>query len=260
MDLTLALTVHRETYVAVPTLHSAAAALGHAKAAGLTYQFVVGFDDASDATRETIYGLTETLGLRAEFYTFNNADQGLTRNRIAQRAVGTYLAFLDADDLFSENWLTRAVAHLRHADQDGRRVIAHPEVTWQFGGAENIQINCSSDDPFFSPAMLSMRNYYDALCVARTDTYLAIPFASRSLEDGFAHEDHQWVVETWQANFIHEIVRDTIIFKRRQSRSQSRFSREVNAMIRRQDALRIDRLVPPAPEGDTSTARRQSDD
>lgn len=242
MDFTLALTAHNETHVAIPALRSAALALTQADRAGLTYEVLVGFDSASDECRAIVTQTLAALELTARCIDVGFRDQGKTRNAIAQQAQGRNLGFLDADDLISENWLAQGMQMLDRAAKTNRKTIIHPELHWQFGGANNVQLNCASDDPLFSHGILAIRNYYDALCLAPTEAYRSVPFAPRDLANGLAYEDHQWIVETLAAGWHHDVARDTVIFKRKRPQSQSSRSRSANSMIRRQDSLRIDRL------------------
>jgi len=181
-------------------------------------------------------------GLEPEEQNFAFRDQGATRNALVQSARGRFLAFLDADDLFTENWLAAGVAQLEAALAEGRKAIAHPDLLRHFDKAKKILMTCGSDDPFFSLHVLAVRNYYDALCIAPVEAWRDIPFAARDLGRGFALEDYQWVVETVFAGWEHIVVPDTVIFKRKRAVSQSQSSRQANAMIRRQDQLRIDKI------------------
>ena len=104
-DLTVAVTAHAEGLEAGPALRSAEAAISELEAEGITVERLVGLDCASQRTKQFFSqpALSEWAQLEFEF-----ADQGATRNALAQAARGKYLAFLDADDLFSQNWLTLA--------------------------------------------------------------------------------------------------------------------------------------------------------
>ena len=68
--------------------------------------------------------------LRARF----NADQGKVRNHAVGLVSAGHVAFLDGDDLWSENWLVDA--YRMCADDD--RVIGHPELNWFFENQQNL--------------------------------------------------------------------------------------------------------------------------
>lgn len=238
--ITLAMTVHAETFLAGPTMHSAHDALAAAEAAGYATERLIGMDTATDAARAYF-----DQPAFADWRKIHVAcrDQGLTRNALVAEATGDYLAFLDADDLFSENWLTQAAATLDAAAAAGRdKVIVHPELNWQFDAINNVYSNPAQDDPFFSPYVMSTANYYDALCMAPRAAWVEHGFPVRDVAGGFAMEDYQWFVEMTARGWEHDVARDTIIFKRRRDMSQSVQARGATALIRAIEPLAIDKV------------------
>ncbi|SLN68894.1 glycosyltransferase family A protein [Roseisalinus antarcticus] len=237
-DLTLALTVHAESLVAGPTLASAEAALARLEAAGYRVERLIGLDDPTPEARAF---MTQPALAAWEVREMAFRDQGRTRNALAAQARGRWLAFLDADDLFSENWLIEAVQSLEAAGP-GARVILHPEVVWEFDGTAMSHANIAQDNPLFTPHHLGIQNYYDALCLAPREAWTEVPFADRDIAGGFAYEDWQWAVETMAAGWHHGVVRDTLIFKRRRDSSQTGEARSRRVSIRGLAALAIDRI------------------
>lgn len=247
-DITLAMTVHAETHVAGPTMHSAEAAIAAAEAAGHRVERLIGMDTPTPAARayfgRPVFDAWRRIELECR-------DQGLARNALVAEATGTYLAFLDADDLFSENWLARAADCLDAGRAEGRRVIVHPELNWQFDAIQNVYSNPAQSDPFFSPHVMSTANYYDALCMAPRAAWRELGFPERDVAGGFAMEDYQWFVEMTARGWEHDVARDTIIFKRRRDASQSVEARGRTALIRAIEPLAIDRIrhmVAPDPD------------
>ena len=239
-DITLAMTVHAETFLAGPTMHSAQAAIAAAEAAGHRVERLIGLDTATDAARAYFGQPAFDDWTKIEV---SCRDQGLTRNALVEAATGTYLAFLDADDLFSENWLAKAADTLDAAAAAGRdKVIVHPELNWQFDAINNVYANPAQDDPFFSPHVMSTANYYDALCMAPRAAWLELGFPRRDVSGGFAMEDYQWFVEMTARGWEHDVARDTIIFKRRRDQSQSVEARGKTALIRAIEPLAIDQV------------------
>ena len=238
--ITFAMTVHAETFLAGPTMHSAHAAIAAAEAAGYAVERLIGLDTATDAARAYFSQPAFADWDRIEV---NCRDQGLTRNALVDRATGDYLAFLDADDLVSENWLSGAAACLDAAAAQGRhKVIAHPELNWQFDGINNVYANPAQDDPFFSPYVMSTANYYDAMCMGPTAAWRELAFPKRDVAGGFAMEDYQWFVEITALGWEHDVAPDTIIFKRRRDASQSVTARGSQALIRAIEPLAIDQV------------------
>ncbi len=242
IDLTLALTVHSETHVAGPTLLSIKDALHSLTQAGFTSETLVGFDSAPDNVSRFIRQGMQDHPQDVRFFDYCNLDQGATRNALAQAARGHCLAFVDADDLVSENWLRNAVALVYQLERDGQSPIIHPELNWQFDGINHVYSNPAQSDPFFSGHVMAIANYYDAMCVGPTRLWQELPFAERDLENGFALEDYQWFVEATDRGWHHAVAPGTIVFKRRRDTSQHRNSSAAKALIRAIPALAIDRI------------------
>ena len=68
----------------------------------------------------------------------DEGDLGRVRNALVPQTAGGFIAFLDADDLFSENWLADGLDTLTAAERPGERIIAHPEVNIIFDGGNYL--------------------------------------------------------------------------------------------------------------------------
>ena len=144
-------------------------------------------------------------------------DQGKVRNHIVGIAQGRYVAFLDGDDLWSENWLLTAYEMSRsHAGP----LVIYPEFNWFFEGSNNILCQVDSDSEFFDQEALRSVNLWDALCFCPRQVYLDTPFPPRRISDGFAFEDWNWNRRIMELGVTQKIAPDTIIFKRRRIGSQ----------------------------------------
>lgn len=238
-DLTLVVTAHAETVVAGPTMRSADAAVAHARAQGLSVETIVALDAATPAT--TAYFAQPAFD-HWERRTYAEGDLGRVRNAVLPDTAGRHVAFLDADDLFGENWLAAAVALLREGEERGERWIAHPELNVFFDAARSVLVNVDQDAPLFTPYFLYVRNLYDALCVAPREAYLETPYGAVDLPHGVGFEDWQFAVESMAAGWRHKVVPDTVIFKRRRDDSLVVTSSARHAVLRSLPALAIDRV------------------
>lgn len=239
IDLTLALTIHSETTVAGPTIQSAEAAIRAVEANGFHVERLLGFDNP---TPEAVAFFSSQKYSKWKIFNYAFRDQGQTRNALSIAATGKWLAFLDGDDLFSENWLIKSVHILNSATNIGRKIIVHPEVNWVFDSGSFVFTKICQNDKLFSPYYFLVTNYYDALCVASRDVWMECLYPHRDIPSGFAYEDWQWNIESMSKGWFHTIANDTIIFKRRRDSSQTHESRNRTACIRALDVMTINKL------------------
>jgi hypothetical protein len=238
-DLSIIVTAHDETLVAGPTMRSAEASVCMAEAAEFRVERIVALDAATEDCRvfftQPDFGNWEKVEL-------NECDLGRTRNAMIGIAKGRWIAFLDADDLFSENWLREGARQLAQAEAAEERAIVHPEMNWLFDGAASVFTKPEQDDPLFTPYYFYAANYYDSLCIAPREAHIEIPYAHRDIPNGLSFQDWQWGIETMAAGWRHVIAKDTIIFKRRRDSSLVTESSGRRATIRAIGPMAIDRV------------------
>lgn len=220
------ITAHNEGVMAGLSLKSYLDCIAHAEAGGLSVEKLIVLDRANTATRDVFadaaqYGATV---LETDF-----GDQGKARNAAVEQSIAKYVAFLDADDLWSYNWLLEAY---RLCETDPGRIIAHPEFNWFFQGSNNIYVKADQTDPNFSYEFLRVANYWDALCLAPRCAYTDFPLYDRDIRGGFAFEDWHWNCVTVEAGFVHRVAMDTIHFKRRRDLSQTLLASSTRALMR----------------------------
>jgi hypothetical protein len=238
-DVSLVITAHDETLVCGPTMAAADVAVDAARSAGHTVQTVIALDRPSAAT-------TEYFGQAAfghwERWVMDEGDLGQARNRVVPRTDGRFIAFLDADDLFSENWLAAGVTRLKDAAEEGDSIIAHPELNVIFDGPMALNQLVDQDSPFFTPHFLYVRNAYDSLCLTPREAHLETPYVARDIPNGLSFQDWQFAIETMSRGWRHVVVPDTIIFKRRRDFSLMVESRTRQSMVRSLPEMAIDRI------------------
>ena len=202
-------------------------------------QTILALDAATEAT--TAY-FGQACFDHWERQVFTEGDLGRVRNTVVSQLDSRHVAFLDADDLFSDNWLASGVAALDEAAERGERAIAHPELNVVFDGVRTIQVNLDQRSPLFTPHYLYLRHYYDSLCLAPREAHLEIPYVSRDVPNGLSYQDFQFTIETLDAGWRHLVVRDTIIFKRRRDVSLVTESTQRKAVVRALPGMAIDRV------------------
>lgn len=235
-EISAIVTLHAEFILAGPTLRSAEQAIAAAERSGLKVERVIGLDRPTEETRTFARAFA---GDRWRVQEVDCGDQGAARNAYAGSSEGEWIAFLDGDDLWSENWLVKAAEKARDR---GEKAIVHPELNWFFGRQNAIHVNVDQDDPLFDPRFYHYRSLYDALSFAPRDAHLEVPFAQRDLDRGYAFEDMQWSIETMLAGYRHVVAPDTIIFKRRREGSQNAIAGARGVAIRDLPILQIEQL------------------
>ncbi|QZY28153.1 glycosyltransferase family A protein [Nocardioides coralli] len=238
-DLTLVVTAHDETTVCGPTMRSADIAVAAARERGYVVQAVIALDAPTDATSRYF---DQPHFDHWERRVLHERDLGRVRNAVLADVDGRHVAFLDADDLFSENWLAEGVAALDAAAEEGRRAIAHPELNVIFDGRQAVRLNIAQDSLLFTPHYLYVRHYYDSLCLAPRAAHLEIPYVSRDIPNGLSFQDYQFTIETMAAGWEHLVVPDTIIFKRRRDFSLVTESNGRSSLVRSLPAMAVDRV------------------
>lgn len=239
VDLSVLVTFHDETLVSGPTMAAADAAVASARAAGFTVELLMVLDNATDATTQWCNQPCFDHWTRFER---SEGDLGRVRNAMIPHTAGRFIAFLDADDLFSENWLRDGLKRLIEAEQNNIRAIAHPELNWLFDGAQSVFFKPSQDDPLFTPYHFYFMNYYDSLCMTPRDCHLEHPYVHRDIPNGLSFQDWQFAIETMAAGWKHLNVPDTIIFKRRRETSLVMESRNRMSILRPLDVMTVDKI------------------
>lgn len=214
-DLSAVLTAHAEGTMVGVSFRSMLAAVRVAVDAGLGVEVLVVLDKSDLATGEM---LAEADLQGARVVEVDYGDQGLVRNHAVGESGGRFVAFLDGDDLWTENWLVAA----HEVCAANARTIAHPYADWVFGNHRALWLPPDQMDRDFEPATLRVTNAWDALCLAPREAYLDHPFQARDLALGYAFEDWLWNLETIESGYVHRVVPETIHFKRSRPGSQFR--------------------------------------
>jgi glycosyltransferase involved in cell wall biosynthesis len=169
LDISAILTAHAEGTTVGVSFRSMLAAVSVAREADLDVEMLVALDRPDEATREM---LAEVESQGARLLEVSHGDQAPVRNDTVRESRGRFIAFLDGDDLWAENWLVEA--HALCANEP--RTIAHPYADWVFGEGHALSLPPDQTDPEFDPATLRVTNAWDALCLAPREAYLDHPY------------------------------------------------------------------------------------
>ena len=142
-------------------------------------------------------------------------DLGLARNAAVRAARGEYVAFMDGDDLMSENWVTQGI---RTGNSSASNVFLHPASNYIFGnGNTYIYLHRDMEDPEYKSSGLVAENYWTAISMGPRDLYLKNPYEMNQIKQGFAYEDWSWHSKTVSQGIVHKIVSNTSHFIRRKA-------------------------------------------
>jgi hypothetical protein len=238
-DLTLIVTAHDETIVSGPTMRSADLAVEAARERGYTVQPIIALDAPTEATTAYFH---QSRFDHWEHRIMDERDLGRVRNALLPETDGEFIAFLDADDLFSENWLAEGIAAVKVGKERGERLIGHPELRVLFDRNHAVSRNVGQDSPLWTPHYFYVRNYYDSLLIAPREAHLAVPYVHRDIRNGLSFQDWQFCIETMSRGWKHIVVKDTIIFKRRRDFSLVLESKDRRSIVRSLPEMTIDRV------------------
>ncbi|MBK7953298.1 MAG: hypothetical protein IPK02_04565 [Candidatus Accumulibacter sp.] len=221
-DITVTVMFHREGAYALPALSSMQEMVSTARAAGLRVECRAVLDCADAHTKQIVLLRGAWLD---EILEVSFGDLGLSRNHGVIAARGQFLAFLDGDDLWGDDWLV--LAHLA-ATALGvpEAAIWHPESLFYFNDGDFDRHSKtrqpsaaarafhlflrSSDDPGFDRNALLLNNLWSANVLAARALHLRFPYQAVSKDRGFGIEDWAWNIETVWAEIRHLVVPDTI--------------------------------------------------
>jgi glycosyltransferase involved in cell wall biosynthesis len=236
-DITAIMTAHSEGVLAGPSVASFDQAIAAARSTGLTVESVIVLDRPDPAT----HAYFEQTAARHRLIVTDEGDPGQARNAGVASGTGAFVSFLDADDLWCEDWLV--LAH-RFCSVAPDTTIAHSEVNVVFGAESKMWFHVDSRDPTFDTSYLGVGNYWDALSFAAREIYRHYPFRANDLPRGFAHEDWHWNCVTLGAGLHHRPVPGTTHFKRRRKASQMTLCDGVQALPWMSPLLSYDVLAP----------------
>lgn len=208
-DITVIITGHDEGRILHRTLASVFRAVNYASKNDVDIEVILHMDTPSERLKK--YVENSEYKKRMIIYENNFKDLGLSRNFASNKASGKYLAFIDGDDLFCEDWLFKAFSY---AEKLGNENILHPEYFVNFETKNLIWRRISSTDPSFRYGALMYFNPWDATIFLNRSILQKCTFKKLTKESGFGYEDYAYFCDTLAINIQHLIVPATVVFVR----------------------------------------------
>ncbi|WP_140984189.1 glycosyltransferase family 2 protein [Asticcacaulis tiandongensis] len=202
-DITAIVNLHNEGQMARASLVNLKRAAEFARQSGLTVEIIAALDRANPETVALAEDMSDTH-LRCVY--FDHGDLGRSRNNAVEVAQGQWIAFLDGDDLWSENWLTEAHAC---ASADPRFIVWHPEINLYFGDSSGLHIHADMEQTEFEPLALALSNIWTALCFTKRDWLLRVPYPMTDLQNRVGFEDWGWNISIIEHGGLHKVVKGT---------------------------------------------------
>ncbi|QBE64811.1 glycosyltransferase family 2 protein [Pseudoduganella lutea] len=216
VDVSCILNLHREGAIVMPTFTSIARMMEFAQHQGLHCELVIVLDNADGETRRLTAEAQKNFfsALPVTIIEVSNGDLGSSRRNGIDRSTGTYIALLDGDDLYSENWIAEAFSHAR-SEAPGKAAIYHPEVNIYFGAHHRAfrHPDPATLDPSGIAGLL-LENYWTSLSFGHRSIYLENPVHDNGIDDGHGYEDWHWNMDTVAKGIKHRPVPRTAHFVR----------------------------------------------
>jgi len=233
-DVSLIINAHKEGRLLHPTMKSAMAAVSCAQANNLNIELIVVVDTPDPETRDFC---KTRLPEQTRLIEVAHRDPGLARNAGVFAASGSYIAFLDGDDLIGENWLHRAYEQIV-AEQ--KQVVLHPNYVIYFEGDNAVWKLIDQDSLTFETTLLE-HNLWPSASMGRRDTFLDVPFRATDLKNGFGYEDWLFNCDSIARGIIHRTVADTVLCIRKKSNAASQNAQAIgnNCVIAESELFRI---------------------
>lgn len=180
-------------------------------------EVLIALDNADKLTTQEV---RKNFGDSATIYETNFGNPGEARNFLVEKSSGEFIAILDGDDLWSENWLVGAL----NKAVSSPNTVFHPEVAFYFYESDLDQPLARGASPFAkshyvvyqdgqtsnSENLSKLLNFWTAHCLANKAIFKATPYKPNSRSIALGIEDWSWNIATIGKGIKHESVPETV--------------------------------------------------
>lgn len=226
IDLSVVITAHDEGLIIHKTLRSVFDALDKVKEADYSYEVIIHVDNGDGATLDYLKRYEGNKEIK--IFCNNFGDLGSSRNYAVKVSKGNMIAFLDGDDLISDNWFIKALEMVKMSKKN---IIVHPEAILTFGvNQPNIlTIQVDSKNTKRETVVLASANMWCSVAFAKKEVFKEHPY--KKLGKGYCYEDWIFNIETIEEDIPHRIAKDTVLFYRRSENSMLSSNNREGAVI-----------------------------
>lgn len=210
MDVSVVICGHNEGRLLHRTLRSVFRSVKFFKSKiGSDIEVILSLGSPSKATKD--YLLNSNFKKKIKIYENNFEDIALSRNFGVEKASGKYIAFIDGDNLFCENWLVEAY---QYAEITKEECLLHPEYLVNFESRNTIWKRISSTDPRFKFGSLISFNPWDSTVFGEKRTFEKYKFRVFQKNSGWGNIDWDFICTTLAENINHVVLNGTVVFVR----------------------------------------------
>ncbi|MDR2781997.1 MAG: glycosyltransferase [Holosporaceae bacterium] len=209
MDISVVVTVGNDEIVAHHAMKSLFKAIDYAGESGITSEILIVLDTVSLETKQ-YFSRYENNEI-CKIFNVDFLDNWESKNFGADNAVGKYVTFLEAKDLFSENWLAEA---FKVSESSSEKIIAHPMYEVHFDKDMDI-VKCENRKKRINFKLLS-GNIFTSGYFAEKEVFTKHRFISSN-----KYFDPDWSFNCGTAKYKHCSVDRTVVFVRELKKKSS---------------------------------------
>lgn len=176
-------------------------------------EIIVVDDGSTDTTADIAASYSDEV-----YYVYqDNVGPSVARNRGIKLAQGEFVAFLDVDDLWSENKLKLQTAYL----------LANPTVKIVQGLIQDMHLvePISSNKAQFEPLSTPYRYINIGCALYRKSVFDKVGLFDETLTD---NEDTDWFIRAWENGVAKVVLDEVTLFYRKHNANMSNYQEPVN--------------------------------